>query len=259
MLTAKQLKFCEIYAATGNGAKAYRGAYNVLPTAKTDTCAKNAGKLLADPEVIARIDALRDEAAEQPGGAVYDARWCMDRWARIAQADPRELIGLRVGCCRHCWGVSHRRQWDMVEYLEACDEVEAFNANRKPGVEAQDMPEPAGGVDFDRTRDPNPDCPRCRGEGVERFVPRDTSKLSADALLLYGGVKVKRDGYEVIIADRTKALENVTRMAGGYKDNVRLDGSLSGMLAVAKMENLDPQEATRMYQALMASPAVRAT
>ena len=119
-------------------------------------------------------------------------------------------------------------------------------------------PEPAGGVDYDRTRDPNPKCPRCRGEGTERFVPRDTSKLSADALLLYGGVKVKRDGYEVIIADRTKALENVTRMAGGYKDNVRLDGSLSGMLAVAKMENLDPQEATRMYQALLASTAVRA-
>lgn len=258
MLTAKQLRFCALYAVSANGAEAYRGAFAVRPDTKVETLSRNAAKLLADAHIVTEIDRLRAEAAQQPDGPVYDARWCLGRWARIAQADPRELIGLRVGCCRHCWGPGHEYQWRLREYREACNEVDKFNAMRKAGVPAKDYPQPAGGFDFNHTRDPNPECPECRGEGVERFVPRDTNKLSDDALLLYGGVKVKRDGYEVIIADRMKALENVTRMAGGFKDNVRLDGSLTAMHAVMKMDATDPVEAARAYMELMASPAVRA-
>jgi phage terminase small subunit len=253
MLTAKQERFCQLYAADRNGVAAYRGAYSVRSDTKDATCENGASKLLRDPRIVARIDALADAAAVAPGGALYDAAWCRERWAMIAQADPRELIGLRVGCCRYCWGAGHSYHWREREYLEALDKAERA-AKRDPD---HPLPDPSGGLDFNATRDPNPDCPECHGEGVERVVPRDTSKLSAQALLLYGGVKAKRDGTEIIIADRTKALENVTRMAGGYKDNVRLDGSISGMLAVAKIETTDPVEASRMYQELMASPAVR--
>jgi len=253
-LTSKQERFCQEYVTDRNGARAYRAAYTVRPDTKDATCEQAASRLLALPHVAARIDELADLAAIAPGGAVYDAAWCRARWAEIAMADPRELIGLRVGCCRRCWGVNHGYQWREHEYLEALDKAERA-AKRDPDTP---MPDPSGGLDFNATRDPNPACPQCHGEGLERPVPRDTDKLSPSALLLYGGVKVKRDGYEIIIADRTKALENVTRMAGGYKDNVRLDGSLSGMLAVAKIETTDPVEAARLYQELMASPAVRA-
>lgn len=254
MLTAKQLKFCEVYAATGEGALAYREAFATRPDTKVETLSRSAAKLLADPHIVTEIDRLRELTAVAPGGAVYDAAWCRARWADIAQADPRELIGLRVGCCRYCWGDAHRYHWREREYLEALDA--ATRAARKDPDTP--LPDPSGGLDFNATRDPNPTCPECHGEGVERVVPRDTSKLSAQALLLYGGVKAKRDGTEIIIADRTKALENVTRMAGGYKDNVRLDGSITGLLAVAKIETTDPVEAARLYQELMASPAVRA-
>lgn len=254
MLTAKQIRFCEEYASHGDGARAYRAAYSTRPDSKPENLSRSAAKLLADPDITAEIDRLRDQAAIAPGGAVYDAAWCRDRWARIAQADPRELIGLRVGACRYCWGEKHRYHWRAREYDEALAAAEKL-ARRDPDTP---LPDPGGGLDFNATRDPHPDCPECHGEGLERPVPRDTNKLTPDALLLYGGVKVKRDGYEVLIADRTKALENVTRMAGGYKDNVRLDGSLTGMLAVAKIETTDPKEAARLYQELMASPAVRA-
>jgi len=254
MLTAKQEKFAQEYVTDRNGVRSYRAAYSVRSDTKDATCENGASKLLRDPRIAARIDELANEAAKAPGGAVYDAAWCRDRWARIAQADPRELIGLRVGACRYCWGEKHRYHWRAREYDEALAAAEKL-ARRDPDTP---LPDPGGGLDFNATRDPNPDCPECHGEGLERPVPRDTNKLSPDALLLYGGVKVKRDGYEVLIADRTKALENVTRMAGGYKDNVRLDGSLTGMLAVAKIETTDPKEAARLYQELMASPAVRA-
>lgn len=255
MLTAKQEAFCQSYACDRNGVRAYRAAYNVRSDTKDATCENGASKLLRDPRIVARIDEIANAAAVAPGGALYDAAWCRARWADIAQADPRELIGLRVGCCRYCWGVDGGYQWHEREYAEALDAAERA-AKRDPDAKLPDM---AGGFGYNHTAAPNPDCWKCRGEGVERFVPRDTSNLSPQALLLYGGVKVKRDGYEIIIADRTKALENVTRMAGGYKDNVRLDGSLTGMLAVAKIETTDPIEAARRYQELMASPAVRAT
>lgn len=255
MLTAKQEAFCLDYAAHRNGVRAYRAAYAVRAGTKDATCEQGASKLLRDPRIVARIDEIANEAAKAPGGAVYDAAWCRERWADIAKADPRELIGLRVGCCRYCHGVDHRYQWKQREYLEALTEAER-KARKDPSTP---MPDMAGGWGFNQTRAPNPDCPECFGEGVERFVPRDTNNLSPQALLLYGGVKVKRDGYEIIIADRTKALENVTRMAGGYKDNVRLDGSLGVMAQIVKLEAKDPVEASRMYQELMAAPAVRAT
>jgi len=253
MLTAKQEAFCKAYASSRNGASAYREAYCVKASAKTDTCAKNAAKMLSDPEIITRIEQITDEAARQPGGVVYDAAWCLRQWASIAQADPRELIGLRVGCCRFCWGAGHKYQWRQREYCEALDAAERA-ARKDPDTP---LPDPSGGLDFNATRDPNPACPECHGEGLERVVPRDTSKLSPGALLLYGGVKAKRDGYEIVIADRTAALANVTRMAGGFKDNVRLDGSLETMSRIVKMEAADPKEAARMYQELMASPGVR--
>jgi len=255
MLTAKQLKFCALYATSRNGADAYAGSFNPSKATKRENLSRNAAKLLADPEIALEVERITEAAAREPGGAVYDAAWCRARWAQIAQADARELIGLRIGCCRYCHGVNHGYQWKQREYLEALAEAER-KARKDPDAP---MPDMGGGWGFNQTKPPNPDCPECHGEGLERFVARDTNNLSPSALLLYGGVKVKRDGYEIIIADRTKALENVTRMAGGYKDNVRLDGSLETMSRVVKMEAVDAKEAARMYQELMASPAVRAT
>lgn len=253
MLTAKQEAFCKAYVTDRNGVRAYRAAYHVRPDTKDATCQRAATTLLRDPRITARIDELANEAAREPGGAVYDAAWCLRQWASIAQADPRELIGLRVGCCRFCWGAGYKYQWREREYCEALDAAERA-ARKDPDTP---LPDPSGGLDFNTTRDPNPACPECHGEGLERVVPRDTSKLSPGALLLYGGVKAKRDGYEIVIADRTAALANVTRMAGGFKDNVRLDGSLETMSRIVKLEATDPKEAARMYQELMASPGVR--
>lgn len=255
MLTAKQEAFCLAYASHRNGVRAYRAAYDVRSDTKDATCHQGAHKLLRDPKIMARIDDLAAQAAKAPDGEVYDASWCRARWADIAKADPRELIGLRVGCCRYCHGDGHGYQWKQREYLEALANAERA-ARKDPSVQ---LPDIAGGFGFNQTKAPDPDCPECHGEGVERFVPRDTNNLSPQALLLYGGVKVKRDGYEIIIADRTKALENVTRMAGGYKDNVRLDGSIETMSRVVKLEATDPAEASRLYQELMRSPAVAAT
>lgn len=247
-LTAKEEKFAQHYAVNLNGAAAYRHAYDVHPNTKPETVQRKATAQLGKDHIAARIDELRNLAP-----AVTETLLTRDAahaaWMAIATADPRELIGLRVGCCRYCWGPGHAYQWRLREYTEALAKAE------KAGT--CDLPDPAGGFDFNHTKDPNPECPECRGEGLERVVPRDTNKLSKQALLLYGGVKAKRDGIEIVMADRQKALEHACRISGVYDDKVRLSGAIETMNRTVQMEATDPKEAARMWQELMASPGVR--
>lgn len=246
-LTPKQEKFCQHYSATRNGAASYRHAYDVDPRTKSETIERKATELLAVQRVQDRIDELVNvQAAHSEPLLTRDAAHAA--WMAIAQADPRELIGLRVGCCRYCWGPGHAYQWRAREYREAFEAWE-----RRPASEVSTPPpDMAGGLDFNHTKDPNPDCPECCGEGVERIVARDTSKLSKSALLLYGGVKSKRDGLEIVMADRQKALEHACRIAGVYDDKVRLSGAFTAMNAHVQISETDPREAARTYQEIIA-------
>lgn len=246
MLTAKKQAFAEHFAVHRDGPGAYRHAYNVRADTSRKSISTAASELLADPEIVRAIDAAANKALET-SPTVFTVRDALAKWLEIATADPRELIGLRVGCCRHCYGDDGGYQWHEREYLAACDRSEAEKAP---------LPDIAGGFGFNHTLDPNPDCWKCRGEGVERVVPRDTSKLTPAALLLYGGVKQKRDGVEIVIADRTKALENACRIIGAYQDRVKLDGSLGAMAAIVQAMPGDPKAAARAYQELMAQVSV---
>lgn len=252
MLTAQKQAFAEHYAAHRDGPGAYRHAYNVRAGTTDKSVSNAASKLLADPEIMATVEQIAT-AAVATAPVTFDVAAALTRWLEIASADPDELIGLRVGCCRHCYGAGGLYQWHEVEYLARLDEAERLQRNGD--LQAQ-LPDPAGGFGYDHTAAPNPSCWKCRGEGVERVVARDTSKLTASSKLLYGGVKQKRDGVEIIIADRQKALENACRIIGAFSDRLKLDGSIGVMAAVLKLEATDdPQAAARAYQELMASTA----
>lgn len=251
MLTAQQQAFAEHFALTRDGPGAYRHAYNVRAGTSAKSISVQASKLLADPEIRLAVENLVNNA-QAASPVTFTVAAALERWLEIAGADPDELIGLRVGCCRHCYGAGGLYQWHEHEYLAQLDEAERLQREGQEGVK---LPDPAGGFGYDHTRAPNPDCWKCRGEGVERVVARDTSKLTPGARLLYGGVKQTRDGVQILIADRQKALENACRIIGAYQDRVKLDGSIGVMAAVVKMESDDPQAAARAYQELMAATA----
>ncbi len=241
-LTPSKEKFCQHFALHRDQRAAYRHAYNVRPDTKGTSIDTGASKLMRDPEIIGRIEELQNQAPDVVETVLTLAQ-IQQLWRDIALADPNELIGLKVGCCRYCWGVNHQYQWREREYLEEVAKAERL-AKRDPDYP---FPDPTGGLDFNHTIAPNPECPECRGEGVDRVVARDTSKLSPGARLLYGGVKKKRDGIELIIADKQKALENLTRMMGGFKDNVKVDGSIAAAAALVRLETKDPNEAAKAY------------
>lgn len=258
MLTPKREAFAQHYATSVNAAEAYRHAFNVKPSSKPEGVAASARALMAVPEVAARIEELRAiasaaaAATRDPETGVGTLTWALDRLTSMATADPRELIGLRVGACRHCWGEAHAYHWRMREYVEAVREAERLRLSNP----AWPLPDASGGLDFNATRAPHPECPECHGEGLERVVPRDTNKLSEQALLLYGGVKRKRDGsIEIVMADRTKALEMAVRMLGGFHDNVKVGGAIGALVKI-----IDPamsaEDAAKAYRDMCAGIAV---
>lgn len=252
VLSEQRELFAQTWAATRNHEEAYRTAYNVRPDTKQLSVLNAASQLRNEPDIAQRIEELISQATASLPVTFTVAR-ALELWLEIATADPDELIGLRVGCCHHCWGEGHRYQWKQHEYLAALDLAERAI---KAGDKMAQLPDIGDGFTFVFSRAPNPDCPVCEGEGRERVVARDTSKLSPGARALYGGVKSKRDGsLEVLIADRQKALENATRMIGGFNDRVRIDGTLQAMLGIVKLETTDPQEASRQYLRLMAANA----
>lgn len=122
----------------------------------------------------------------------------------IINADPNEISQYRRVNCRYCWGFGHQYQWrDAVEFGEA--EAEA-KAKEKP------TPRDDGGYGYNQTLDPNPDCPRCNGEGRGEAVFADTRDIEGNAIHLLHGVKLGKFGIEILTADKDSARKELARL-----------------------------------------------
>lgn len=122
----------------------------------------------------------------------------------IINADPNEIAQYRRVNCRYCWGFGHQYQWrDAVEFDEAATEAEA---KKKPA------PRDDGGYGYNQTLDPNPDCPRCNGEGRGEAVFADTRDIDGDAIHLLHGVKLGKFGIEILTADKDSARKELARL-----------------------------------------------
>src|SRR5690606_2320317 len=112
----------------------------------------------------------------------------------IMEADPRELIESSTACCRHCHGEGFGYMWTPAECEKAVATAESA---------AKPLPDYAGGIGYNSTLDPVPECPECNGRGVEIVRLRDTRDLSAGAAALYKGTKVGKGGQiEVLMHDQ---------------------------------------------------------
>jgi len=71
-------------------------------------------------------------------------------------------------------------------------------------------------------RAPREDCEECFGEGLGSVEIRDTRTLVGGARRLFDGVKQTKEGLEVKLRDRTKALELLGRHLGMWSDKLEL-------------------------------------
>jgi phage terminase small subunit len=264
-LTPKQDAFVLAYLETGNASEAYRRAYdvgNMLPL----TIATRGRELLKNSLITARLEEARNESFNK---AVIDRAGVLSLLTEIATADPNELMQIQVRCCRHCWGVAFAYQWkNRAEFdykvAETMDRIAAEHrqwekdvalGSKRPEPEPEPLPIDAGGYGFDVYASPNPECPRCLGEGHVMPIVKDTRKLKGAAKRLYAGFKQTKDGIEIKIQDQAQARAILAKEFKIGQDvmptvNVGVGINAQGAQNVTVVA-ADPQDAARQYMELM--------
>lgn len=213
-LTLKQKLFADEYLVDLNGARAYRAAGYA---GSDNVCAVEANKLLRNPKVAAYVDAAMAERSKR---TEITQDMVLQRWWDIATADPNEVIQFRRTCCRYCHGKSFEYQWiDHQEYAQAVTAAQLAHSQSKSKKPAPlVLPKNDGGYGFVHSADPHADCPKCMGEGRADVFAHDTRRLTGPARLLYAGTKLTQSGFEIKTLDQGKALENVARHLGMFKE-----------------------------------------
>lgn len=247
-LTPKQLKFFALYVELGNATEAYRRAYDCSRMKET-TIARAAHELTKNPKIAAMLANVKQSVTDN---AQYGLREIFEAQRQIATADVTELMTYRRLNCRHCWGVGFAYQWlDEAEYERDLAAWEGRQAKAKPGT-YDPQPSDLGGYGFVFNERPHPKCPACHGEGHADVFFKDTRDLSDGARMLFNGVKVTKEGIQVLTLDRSAAYDKMIRMLGGYKDTLVVHPGASVENA-AKDLPLDAQEASRLYAERMKS------
>lgn len=215
-LTAKQELFVQEYLIDLNATQAaIRAGYS------PKTAEVIGFENLRKPKIAKRIEEARNDRAER---TEITQDMVLQRWWDIATADPNEIIHLRRLCCRQCFGIDHQYQWrDEEEYQQA---VQSAIAYAKVEGKEPVLPSDAGGYGFDKLLKPHPKCPYCQGEGIADLHVEDTRDLGYKAKLLYAGIKQTTAGIEIKFKDQDKALENVARHLGMFKDVTVHEGDI---------------------------------
>lgn len=215
-LPPKQQRFVHEYLVDLNGTQAaIRAGYS------KHTANEQSSQLLAKLSIQQAIAQARKEQQERT--AITADKVLLEAW-NIATADPRELVDVKVGCCRCCYGEGFKRQRTLSE----------FNTDRELWLNKGNDPasfDEEGGIGFNPLLSPKPECPECSGDGAARVVLKDTRYLSRQALALYAGAKVGKHGIEIQMHDKAAAMEKLFKHLGLYeKDNKQKTDPLAALM-----------------------------
>ena len=228
VLTPKQQRFVEEYLIDLNATQAaIRAGYS------EKTANEQASRLLANVNVSAAVQAAMQERSKRTEITQDEV---LRRWWELANVDVNEIIQYRRTCCRQCHGKDHAYQWkDAAEFQRAVAASIVAAADEK--ATERSLPTDEGGYGFNPTLDPHPGCPNCYGEGLGEVFAADSRKLTGSARLLYDGVKITERGFEVKTRDRDKALDNVARHLGMFKDRVEVTGKDGGPIVTKQQRD----------------------
>lgn len=215
-LTPKESRFVDEYMVDLNATQAViRAGYSAKSARQI------ASENLSKPHIQAAIANARAE--QQQRTKIEADRVLTEAW-NIVTADPRELVELRVGCCRHCYGEGHKYQRTLGEMNS---DREKWSEEGKPMEEFEEQ----GGIGFDARKPPLNECPECAGAGYSRIVLKDTRYFSDKALALYAGAKEGKFGIEIQMHDKATFAEKLFKHLGLYeKDNEQKVDGLASLL-----------------------------
>ncbi len=197
-LTAQQRLFVAEYLKDNNATRAaIRAGYS------KKTAREQSSRLLSNVKVAQAIARQQKASIARTLGSADEV--LVQMW-QLATFDANQLSQYRRGACRYCWGFGHHYQWrDAVEFEEK--RLEAVERDRRE-------PGDSGGYGYDHNREPNPECPRCNGDGIGQPYFPDTRKLPPVSRLAYSGVKVGKNGVEITAISRERMFEAVMKRLG---------------------------------------------
>lgn len=214
-LNNRQQRFVEEYLIDLNASAAYlRAGY------KSQNPDVDCQKLLVKSSIKEAIQKAMQDREQRT--VVTADRVVQELW-NIVTADANDIVELRRCCCRYCWGINNRYQLTANEMKARKDSyaIEAAKAAQEGKPIA--VFDPLGGIGFDATKEPNPACPECFGVGVTEPFFKDTRKLPPGVKSLYAGIKVTKDGIEVRMHSKDKAMELLGRHLGMFKDKLEVE------------------------------------
>lgn len=213
VLSARELIFVQEVNA---GAKLIQAFLKAGYENNPKTAYKEASRLVRKPHIAKALRFLQTQRLER---YTVELDEIVHQLVAITRADPNLLTQYRRVNCRHCWGEFHFYQWrDAAEFEER--KLEAKERKRRE-------PTDAGGYGFDSTLAPNPDCPRCNGEGVGEMVMGDTRDLDVNEHTYFLGIKQTKNGIEAITESKQIAraqLLKILEIKAGRKNSDPLVG-----------------------------------
>ena len=215
-LTDRQQRFVDEYMVDLNATQAaIRAGYSA------HTANEQGARLLANVSVGLAVTHAR--SAQQERTQITADKWLVEV-AHVAMADHRELVAVKTGCCRCCYGENNKYQRTIGEMNR---DREAWSEKGKNPAEFDE----AGGIGFNPLLAPAEDCPACGGDGQARAVLKDTRYLSPMGVALYAGAKQTQYGIEVKMHSKMDALEKLAKHLGVYeKDNAQKTDPLAALL-----------------------------
>ncbi|HHL2710457.1 TPA: terminase small subunit [Yersinia enterocolitica] len=189
-LTAREASFVHWFVISGSRVEAYRksGFEGVGNTAYV-----GASRLYRKDKIRR---AIRDLESRKTKRYQADLDEVIDQLVAIIKADPNEVAQFRRVNCRYCWGENHQYLWRDIDEFD--------KAAAKATDDGKAAPE-YGGLGFIANIDPNPECPRCNGEGEgEVFIP-DTRDHQGPERQFFAGVKETKFGIEILTEDKKAA------------------------------------------------------
>lgn len=223
--------------------KDFKGRRSAIAAGYSEkTAASIASELLNRPDVKSAI-AERVEDLGIAAGVTIEG--VLRRWWDIANADPSELIQMRLINCRYCYGYDHNYQWTEGEYVRAVDAAITGDNEAPSGM---------GGFGYDCNATPNPECPECGGNGIEHVHIADTRTLTGSARKLFAGIQYGKQGVKVLMRDQDAALLNISKYLGMAIDRKELSGPGGGPIPLASLRAEDLTD--DQLAAILLGPAV---
>ncbi|TNV23075.1 terminase small subunit [Buttiauxella sp. B2] len=169
------------------------------------TAHSNASRMLRNARVSCAVRFLRDQRQRRLSLTENEI---IHQLSSIASADPNQLVQYRRLNCRYCWGERHLYFWRDIEEFDKAAEKASEDGKHEPEY---------GGIGFVGTAYPNPECPKCNGEGEAQLFVADTTQLDGPARWLYAGIKQTQHGTEMRMANQEAARRDLLKLLEAKK------------------------------------------